>query len=173
MNLRDPHEASFEGANWDGFLPDKYNVLLPTQEEPYENEKGERNFDEATARQIAEENDGDIFPAAGPGMTTDDVVREARRDKNDGAIIHDAIDDGSGSAGNYDTTTVYVAFEPSQVKSADFNGGAYNAQSDDIRLSPEREEAKPAPRISAADARELSKIRREIKVLEQLEACLA
>lgn len=140
VNIRNPGEQTFEGATWTGDMTDKFNVMLPTEEDPYTSPTGEQNFDRDDADRIAAENDGDVVPAPGIGMSTDDVVREARNSGNDGAIIHGVVDDGPGSAGQYDPAKVFVAFDPSQLKSADFNNGEYAVGKDDIRFSTRRDQ---------------------------------
>ncbi len=139
LNIRDPNESDFEGALWSGERPDQYQV----RNEDGENIEwdGRIYFDLETAQRLADENEGaEVEPADDRFETTDDVVKDARRYDNDGAIIRNVIDDGGGGGGyDLEPSDVFVALDPSQLKSADFNGGEFSADSDDIRKSEKRE----------------------------------
>jgi hypothetical protein len=74
---------------------------------------------------------------------TNDFARMAADADHDGVIIHNVSD--YGSHGNGLGGTVYVVFEPNQIKSADWNIGTYSRDEDDLRLNPRR--PRPARRI--------------------------
>ncbi|MBC7599210.1 MAG: hypothetical protein H7238_09345 [Polaromonas sp.] len=141
MNLRNPGETSFEGAHWSGDARELYNVMLNADEEPYTNKQGKRNFSQEEAMQLANELNGEIMPASGPGLTTDMAVREANQYGHDGAMISEVVDDGPGATGFGDPSNLFVAFDPNQLKSADFNGGEYSVGKNDIRQSTQRDPA--------------------------------
>lgn len=140
LNIKNPNEDNFEGAMWNGQREDQYQVLDEDGEQVY-NENGRGYFDRETANRLAEERPGsEVVEADSHHQTTDDVVKDAWRYGNDGAIIHEVVDDGGGpSAYAFEPSTVYVALKPEQVKSADFNGGEFNAESRDIRKSKTRD----------------------------------
>ena len=142
VNLRNPLEDSFEGAMWNGEAPDKVEVRDEDGESVYNKEDG-RFFDRDEAEALLEENPGyEIIRDADLGRTTDDAVREARDTQHDGAIIRDVVDDGGGVGYWMDPEDVFVAFDPAQLKSADYNNGAFNALVDDLRKSTERKASK-------------------------------
>ena len=139
VSIRKPHESNFEGALWNGERPEQYQVR-DENDEPIESD-GRVFFDLETARRLVAENEGaELQPADSHYETTDDVVKDARLYKNDGAIIREVVDDGGGIGYDMSPSDVFVAFDPSQLKSADFNGGEFDANSDDIRRSPARQD---------------------------------
>ena len=143
INVRDPAESNFEGANWDGQRAGQYQVVNEDGELIY-SEDGRAYFtDEYEANELAEANDGARVESAEDHYeTTDGVVRDARLSGNDGAIIRDVMDIGSGPIAPFDPFDIFVAVDPNQLKSADFNDGSYSLDKDDIRLSAERKPAK-------------------------------
>jgi len=73
-----------------------------------------------------------------PGMKkTYQIATEARRRGFDGIIFKDVVDSG-GRSGADARGDVYVAFEPTQIKSALFNTGEYSSTDPDIRKNPRR-----------------------------------
>lgn len=153
VNIRNPNEEHFEGANWDGARYEQYQVLN-ADGEPIYADNGRAYLPEHEAQALADRNDGAVVEQAPEHYTsTDAVVREARRSNNDGAIIREVVDDGGGTGYSGDPADVFVAFDPNQVKSADFNGGTFSVDLDDIRFSAEREavlEAAESLRFSVA-----------------------
>lgn len=138
INVRNPNEDNFEGAMWNGERVDQYQVR-DENDEPVYDSNGRGYFDQDTAERLVEENPGSELQPADPHWnTTDDVVREALRSKQDGAIIREVIDDGGGVGYWMDPQDIFVAFDPSQVKSADYNNGEFNDSTGDLRKSPER-----------------------------------
>lgn len=134
VNLRDVYESYFDGAIWNGERPGQYQVraengdLIESNSGSYYFEL----FDDANQAALA--NPGsETEPADSHFETTDDVVREARRSGNDGAIIRQVVDDGGG-AGRYagEPSDVFVAFDPSSIKSADQNIGTFGSDTDNI-----------------------------------------
>jgi hypothetical protein len=67
---------------------------------------------------------------------TNDFARMAADADHDGVIIHNVSDYGSHGSGL--GGTVYVVFDPNQIKSADWNIGTYSRDTDDLRLNPRR-----------------------------------
>lgn len=142
VNIRNPNESDFEGANWDGQRMGQFQVL-DENDEPIYNTDGRAYFDdEDQAQELAELNGGRVERADDHYETTDSVVRDARRSNNDGAAIRGVVDDGGGG-GSYggEPSDVFVAFEPNQIKSADYNGGEFREESDDIRRTTRRKRA--------------------------------
>jgi hypothetical protein len=138
INTRNPNEENFEGAMWSGEVEDKVEVLDENGDQVYNSNSG-RFFDQDEADALVAENpDYEIIPSGGIGMTTDDVVRDALRNDNDSAIIREVVDDGGGPGYFLDPQDIYVAFDPSQVKSADYNNGEFSDSTGDLRLSPGR-----------------------------------
>jgi hypothetical protein len=135
MNIRNPNEEHFEGALWSGERPEQWVVVNEEGEQVY-GATGKAFFDsEDAAQALADESGGQVEPAPEHWLTTDDVVREAIRDSYDGAIIREVIDDGGGrSSYSNEPSDVFVALEPNQLKSADWNDGQFG-KSNDIRYS--------------------------------------
>ena len=78
-----------------------------------------------------------------PGLSaTYEIAAEAKRRGYDGVIFKDLKDHG-GRSGVERTGTVYVAFEPTQIKSALFNQGTYDPKDPDIRKNPRRRTSRP------------------------------
>ena len=139
INVRNPNEDNFEGALWNGDRVDQYQVR-DENDEPVYDENGRGYFDIDTANALAEANPGaEVQPADPHYNTTDDVVREALRSKQDGAIIREVIDDGGGVGYNMDPQDIFVAFDPTQVKSADYNNGEFSDSTGDLRKSEDRQ----------------------------------
>ena len=133
-NVRRPAEDDFQGANWDGdFYGSKFEVYDSSGDVAYDAD-GNEFMERDAAEALADEIGGTFEEASGLMRSTDDVVKDARRSGNDGAIIYRVMDDGGGGAYNYEPSRVVVAFDPNQVKSADFNSGEFGS-TDDIRFS--------------------------------------
>ena len=142
INTRNPNEEDFEGAMWSGEVEDKVEVLDENGDQVYNSNNG-RFFDQEEAEALLEDNpDYEIIPSAGLGQTTDDVVRDALRNKNDSAIIREVVDDGGGPGYFLDPQDIFVAFDPTQVKSADYNNGEFSDSTGDLRKSKDRKALK-------------------------------
>jgi hypothetical protein len=140
INVRNPNEENFEGAMWNGEREDQYQVR-DENDDPIYDDKGRGYFDLDTANALAEQNPGaEVQPADSHYQTTDDVVRDALRNDNDGAIIREVIDDGGGVGYWLDPQDIFVAFDPSQLKSADYNNGEFNDSTGDLRKSADRKQ---------------------------------
>ena len=142
LNIRNPYEADFEGANWDGQATgEAYSVFDENDEQVYATDgKGIFTFDDARAL-VERESAGaewDIRQAGDRGETTNDVAEEAKRYGNDGAIIRQVLDDGGKSA-YVEIDDVYVFFDSKQAKSATQHVGP-NYGTEDLRFSTTREE---------------------------------
>jgi len=138
LNIRNPHEAYFEGANWDGSREGQYQVV-DENGDPLYAEDGTGYFaDRYAAEALAEENPGSEVVAADEfWASTNSVVEEAARLKADGAIMWDVVDNGS-QADVWESSDVFAVFKPTQIKSAVANQGTFDAASDDIRRSGRR-----------------------------------
>ena len=137
LNIRNPDESDFDGANWNGRLDNPYFELKDADGEYLEQrvetlEEAEQAVEDGRAASFEEVTD--------VGMTTDMVVRDAFRYGNDGAIIRNVADDGGGNslyAG--EPSDVYVAFSPNQIKSADQNIGTFGTDTDNILFQDDQE----------------------------------
>ncbi|WP_288080803.1 hypothetical protein, partial [Pseudomonas sp.] len=148
LNLRDVYETDFDGAVWNGERPGQYQVRAENGD-LIESDSGSYYFEMFDdANQAALANPGsEVEPADSHFETTDDAVREARKNGNDGAIIRRVQDDGGG-AGTYagEPSDVFVAFDPGSIKSADQNIGIFGASTDNILLQSGRDQAKTPER---------------------------
>lgn len=153
MNIRRPLESDFEGANWDGSRDHQWAVEVGG--ELQSNAAGHQYF--TNLRRAKEFANDFVSPeareegiSAGDYVrtpedhfeTTDSVAREAAKNDNDGAIIYNVIDDGGGAHNGYinEPADLFLAFDPNQVKSADFNDGNYSQADDHIQRSTDRGE---------------------------------
>jgi hypothetical protein len=142
VNLRNPGEDNFDGALWSGERPDQYVVSIDG--ELQSRADGKQYFTHEEALEFAKEHPNPLYldddgadyvqPAIDHWKTTDGAVREARSDGNDGAIIREVVDDGGGPGYSLEPSDVFVAFNPNQLKSADWNTGEFG-NSDDLRYS--------------------------------------
>jgi hypothetical protein len=139
-NIRNPSESDFEGANWEGSREGQYNVINQDGEQVYDKDgKGVFNsYDEAQEVQFA--NPGTtVEGAADHYETTDDVVLNAKRYGNDGAYMQNVVDAGPGGGAYIDEPSdIFVALDPSQLKSANYNSGEFSVDSSDLRFSKDR-----------------------------------
>lgn len=80
-------------------------------------------------------------------MTTDDLVLVARSNQNDGLIVRNCKDylGRTGPAGD-----IFVAFEPTQIKSANHNRGTFDPHDADIRNPADQTHIPPGPVAAAA-----------------------
>lgn len=138
VNLRNPNESNFEGAYWNGARPEQYMVVDADGEQLYKPDGSAFFADGDEAQAFANDNDGTVEPAPEHYEDTDGVVREAILDKADGAIIREVIDDGGGPGYDYEPSNIFVALDPTQLKSADYNDGAFSPKTSDLRKSADR-----------------------------------
>jgi predicted kinase len=134
LNIRNPNEEDFEGANWDGSRHDQWEVVDQDGDPVYADDgRGVLTKDEAD--ELADNTPGASVQEAGDvGLTTDMVAREGQKYGNDGAIIRNVTD--SGSQGDvYDPTDIFIAFNQTDIKSATHNSGKFSAKNPDIRYS--------------------------------------
>jgi hypothetical protein len=139
LNIRNPSEASFEGANWDGSRGSGEYIIWDNEtEEPVYTPDGRSIMDEDEANDRAatlqDEYRYEIRSAPDQYESTNTVAEDAKRYGNDGAIIRDTVDDG-GRGGNAQIDDVFVFFNSNQAKSATLNNGDFSQYSDDIRYS--------------------------------------
>ena len=116
LSLKKPFIVDFNGANWNSGGADAF-VKLP------------------------DGTDDDLLSYFGAAMdetvSTDDVARLARKQGYDGVIIQNVVD--HGPAGRFASkeaekpTTIYVAFQPEQVKSV-FNKGEFDPTNPNMLL---------------------------------------
>ena len=139
LNIRNPNEKDFEGANWDGQRVGQYEVVEGNDSGDFDAERlyddgGRGYFDDLSdAEALAEAKGGVVRPADDHYDTTNGVVKEAIRMGYDGAIIRQVVDNGPAD-GAYDPGTVYAVLHPNQVKSIE-NKGKFSKKND-ILLSP-------------------------------------
>ena len=159
IDIKNPNEDNFQGALWNGDREDQYQVR-DENDEPIYDDEGRSVFSYSTAEDLVAQNPGaELQPADPYYNTTDDVVREARRYNNDGAIIREVVDDGGGVGYDLEPSDIFVTFDPRQVKSADYNNGEFSDSTDDIRMSPPRKAAKrPAQDPAIGDKTDVSKL---------------
>jgi hypothetical protein len=84
------------------------------------------------------------------GASTDVIAELAQALGFDGAIIKNVIDSSSGDT--YVPTTVYVVFDPHQIKSANMNAGTFDPSDPSILRNPRRSPT-TAPRTLALGGR--------------------
>lgn len=90
--------------------------------------------------------DGEGWFRSGDKPATDDVAQKAKRLGNDGAVIENVVDVGMyGSTSDDGVSTVYVVFDPTQIKSATDNTGDFDGSNPDIRFSRRDTEFEDAP----------------------------
>lgn len=138
LNLREPWDADFEGANWNGtnqLLFEFYN----NETEDFINPPNGGDFwkSEEAIREYAEANsytDYEIYNVEGH-RTTNTIVQDAINMGLDGAVIYNVIDMGSYAKGAEKTSDIYVAFHPKQIKSATQNRGTFDPRHPDITFS--------------------------------------
>ncbi len=137
INLRNPYETHFEGANWDGSRHGQYKVLDAQGEQLYAADGTGFFTEQEDADKLADEHaDATVSPAGGDPHfeTTDSAVRGGNQ-SGDGTIIRQVTDDGGGGGPySHEPSDVFVAKHSTQLKSADFNSGEFG-YSDDIRHS--------------------------------------
>lgn len=147
LNIRNPLETDFEGANWDGDRRGWFEIFDEDGEKYYD-KTGRGYFSDADAEEMANElsiQTGKSYEwAEAPGHheTTNSVSEEALKNGNDAAIIRNVVDDG-GRGGDADTSDVFIIYNSNQVKSATQNTGAFSADSADIRYSVQTRKLEP------------------------------
>ncbi|NMD19133.1 MAG: hypothetical protein GYA76_02465, partial [Verrucomicrobia bacterium] len=139
LNLRNPAEEDFEGANWNGDAFDLHEVLDANGDNIYADD-GRRLMPQDEAEELAEQNEGaEVSSVEWIGETTNTVAEDAKRMGNDGAIIRQVEDDGGRYPGGVlRPDDVFVFFDSNQAKSATQNTGAFSQKNDDLRYSPPR-----------------------------------
>ena len=166
INVREPYESDFEGANWDGQRVDQWSVAVGGEAQYdgdgkayFQSQDEAIDFAETFVEPEIEDADERreaaadyVFAAPDHYESTDEAVREARHVGNDGAVIRNVMDIGSGPIAPSDPFDIFVAVDPGQLKSADFNDGSYSLDKDDIRLSAERKPAKAAAKKREQEA---------------------
>ena len=141
INLRNPYETNFEGANWDGSRADQFEVYDGNGDVAYTPD-GREYMSQEEAIKLADEIGGKFEPASPHYESTDSAVREGNQ-SGDGTIIRQATDDGGGGGPyNYEPSDIFVAKHSTQLKSADFNSGEFG-YSDDIRYSKQDQTETP------------------------------
>lgn len=147
LNLRNPAEDNFEGANFSGERLHQFVVVLEEGGDAQVRADGRQYLDEDDAKKFAEEIGGIAEQAPDHYQNTDQATREGWQHGHDGAIIREVVDDGGGPGYDGDPADVFVAIDPAQFKSAEFNVGTFD-KSDDMRFS----QRVPAGALRAAPA---------------------
>jgi hypothetical protein len=88
------------------------------------------------------------WPTAGDRAKTDDIGIYAKKQGYDGVIIKNVIDIGS-AGGFYEPATVYIVFDPRNIKSAAYNSGLYDPTDPDIRHNPRPARRNPLAKPTA------------------------
>lgn len=124
LSIQDPMIVDARGQNWDNIV----------EEFVVENDLGDpvHYFDtREEAEALVAEYPDDYTIQESWGQSTDDIVREARMAGHDGVIFHNITDEGPHGSGYGWGDTVYVAFNPSQIKSVE-NTGTFDPNNPDI-----------------------------------------
>jgi hypothetical protein len=168
LNIKNPNESHFEGANWDGQpAPDTFELWDTINDEQIYNENGKATmtYDEALSLVLSLQTKEDLLSGVGRYdvrqasqrfETTNSVGEDAKKYGNDGAIIRQVVDDGGQSGGAYDPDDVFIFFNSNQAKSATQNTGAYSKSDDDIRFSTPRFVSQLATQIDKAPVKQLN-----------------
>jgi hypothetical protein len=147
LNIRNPYEIDADGASYEE-IPSGYEARVFRNGVLVKDLKGEEWKHQFETKALAEEdakkrlNDIEkvkdllFYPSdtievrVVPSLKhVDDAVRDGRYLNHDGAIINDIVD-GDVGRGDY-----YIAFSPSQIKSATDNIGTFDDANPDIRYS--------------------------------------
>jgi hypothetical protein len=169
LNIRDPYERDFGGANWDGQQLGGWFSIWDSENAEYVEESDAVLLTEGDAERLYEELGGDeveydgrpryeIQEAPELGETTNSVSEEALSFGNDGAMIHNVVDDGGQGLRYYqaEPDTVMVFFKANQAKSATQNTGEFSTNNDDLRFS-NRQTQTPAFKKWFADSKVVDK----------------
>jgi len=139
LNLKDPNRMDFEGADWQGIANGKFGVYITEQADYLRNAEDGKFFDSKNEAKAAAKAAGlsheEYLVEFEPdnGYTTNDVVNEAKRMGNDGAIIYDVIDNGEHN--DSDTpSNIYVVLDAKQIKSVDLNSGDFDPNKPEINF---------------------------------------
>lgn len=158
LNIRDPEETDFEGANWDGSRDHQY-MVIPASADKFDLDSeevqvaadGTKYFsDLEDAERLANrlnsdagaEDEAFVVERAGSYVieeSTNHVVARAKAMRtNDGVILREVIDEGqyyTRSSG--EPADVFVAYDPNQIKHATQNRGTFDPKNDDITFAAE------------------------------------
>ena len=140
LNIRKPHEAWYDGANWDGVAYGMAEIYDNEADENVENpHTGGFLFDsEREAEEYAEKLGLEDYEIGTNPLVTDSTNEEAERGRtygHDGTVLHDVVDDGGVGHLTDETSTVFVVYSSEQIKSATGNVGFFNSHSKDIRFA--------------------------------------
>ena len=135
LSMKNPMEIDAGGANWDAIGAETEWYIRNEDGElvEYFNNESDADFAASTF-----EDDNGYYPeiveqvGEGTGQSTDELAREARELGHDGLIVTNVIDEGPSGQGYNDESTIYVVFEPTQIKSATGNSGAFDANDPNI-----------------------------------------
>lgn len=134
LNIRDPYETDFEGANWNGDRIGQY-IVTKDGEQQYDDDD-RAYFDEDAADEFASKIDGEVEEAPEHYEDTRSAIKTASTDKNDGAIIRNVTDMGEHDRFyDYTPSDVFAIFKPEQAKSATWNLGTFDPSNPDLRYS--------------------------------------
>ena len=146
LNIRDPNETDFEGANWDGARYGMFTIEDSAGDQYYAPDGRSVFTGDETDGILAQPGNEQFYSteAHSTGETTNSVAEEALRFKQDGAIIRNVVDDGGKHGYGVDPSDVFVFFDSNQVKSATQNSGAFS-RTDDSILRQDGQPATPGP----------------------------
>lgn len=141
LNIRNPYETNFEGANWDGSRDGQVQVQTIEDSDLQYNAEGRGYFfDRDEAQKLLDElvesgkfteDELEIVDSFEHYETTDSAAREGLKYDHDGTIIRDVQDPGQfGDV--WDPTDVFIAHEPTQIKSAVANKGTFDPTDESI-----------------------------------------
>jgi hypothetical protein len=133
LNIRDPRIFDFEGRNWNEYKPTGYFVKHGNGEEEWRKTK-------AQVEKLVREGDT-IIPDYYESDTTNEIARNARRSKKDGAIMNNVRDTANNTREDI-IGNDYTVFSPSQIKSATDNNGNFDEADNDIRYSKDGKDNK-------------------------------
>jgi predicted nucleotidyltransferase/GGDEF domain-containing protein len=131
LNIRNPAEEHFEGANWDGDRSHQFEVLDEDGEQIYTEDGRGYFYDETDAQELADAHPGsEVHEARNFYTSTDDVAEQGMMYGQDGAIIREVQDSGP-NLDAYDPADVFISTKPEQVKSI-FNRGTFDPNDPNI-----------------------------------------
>jgi len=145
LSLQDPVEFDWEGNNWNSGPGGDRWLVYDTNDELV----GDYDTEEEAQAALADMGgEGEIQQMPGEGPTTDDAARDARDMGGDGVEFTNISDPGPFGGGE-GLNTVYVAFNPEQVKAVRGNRGTFDPKNEDIFRQGPRGQFQPSTNVVA------------------------
>lgn len=129
LKIENPTEVDYNGKPWTGDEHIALNIqledgslVLDSDGQPVLIDSAEKAHDFFKS---GDHQGASLVPADGIVATTDDEAMKAKSKGSDGAILKNVLDIGDYATkkeSEYPTSTVYVTFEPQQIKSTDNYG---------------------------------------------------